>query len=133
MFGKRSGETLSNSRIDTLLGEATTIRGNLHSTGVVRIDGTLEGQVDHDGIPVVGPKGRIIANVRARGMTVAGEVRGDVEVEGTLELLPGAALHGDIRCAHLVIREGAVFEGRCQMEDPQGNTAQNLTPQKQES
>ncbi|MCG0238446.1 MAG: polymer-forming cytoskeletal protein [Firmicutes bacterium] len=117
MFRKRAGETLRYSRIDTVLGEGTVIRGNLQSTGVVRIDGTLEGQVDHDGILLVGPKGRVIANVRARGMSVAGEVHGDVEVEGTLELLSGAVLRGDIRCAHLVIREGAVFEGRCHMQE----------------
>ncbi|MFO7171756.1 MAG: polymer-forming cytoskeletal protein [Bacillota bacterium] len=117
MFRKRAGETLRYSRIDTVLGEGTVIRGDLQSTGVVRIDGTLEGQVDHDGILLVGPKGRVIANVRARGMSVAGEVHGDVDVEGTLELLSGAVLRGDIRCAHLVIHEGAVFEGRCHMHE----------------
>ncbi len=122
MFGKRTGDTLKYNRVETVIGEGTEIRGNIQSSGVVRIDGYLEGDVDHQGELVVGPKGRVHANVRSREMAVAGEVRGDVLVVGKLEILASGKLFGDIQCGHLVIQEGAVFEGRSQMQEDAGKS-----------
>lgn len=112
---KPTADSLNYGKIETVIGEGTEIKGTIESSGVVRVDGYLEGTIHHSGDLIVGPKGRIDANVKSKGLAMAGEVRGQVEVEGKLELLPGARLHGDVKCGHLVVHEGALFQGRSQM------------------
>ncbi|HWI63836.1 MAG TPA: polymer-forming cytoskeletal protein [Symbiobacteriaceae bacterium] len=117
VFGaaKKTADSLGYDKVQTIIGEGTEIKGTIQATGVVRIDGTLEGTILHDGDLIVGPKGRVIADIRSKGLAVAGEVRGNVETEEKLELLPGARLYGDIKCGHLVVHEGAMFHGRSLM------------------
>ncbi|MFZ5823766.1 MAG: bactofilin family protein [Bacillota bacterium] len=125
MFGKSkkpTADSLNYGKVETVIGEGTEIKGTIESSGVVRVDGYLEGTVHHNGDLIVGPKGRIVANIKSKGLAMSGEVRGEIDVEGKLELLPGARLHGDVKCGHLVIHEGAVFHGRSNMA-PANDTA----------
>jgi cytoskeletal protein CcmA (bactofilin family) len=46
---------------------------------------------------------------------VAGEVNGDVTVEQKLEIVSSGKVNGNIQCENLVIGEGAVFHGNCEM------------------
>lgn len=118
VFGKGkkpTADSLSYGKVETVVGEGTQIKGTIQSMGVIRIDGYLEGNLDHQGDLIVGPKGRIHAGVRSKALASAGEIKGNVEVEGKLELLPGAYLEGDVRCGNLVIHEGARFVGRSHM------------------
>lgn len=121
MFGsgkKPTADSLNYGKVETVIGEGTEIKGTIESSGVVRVDGYLEGSITHNGDLIVGPKGRIVANVKAKGLAMSGQVKGDIQVEGKLELLPGARLEGDIRCGHLVVHEGALFQGRSNMGAP---------------
>jgi cytoskeletal protein CcmA (bactofilin family) len=117
VFGaaKKTADSLGYDKVQTIIGEGTEIRGTIQATGVIRIDGTLEGSIVHQGDLIIGPKGRVTADIRSKGLAVAGEVRGNVETDDKLELLPGARLYGDIRCGHLVVHEGAMFHGRSLM------------------
>lgn len=124
MFGRRQGDTAQSGRVQTVIGEGTEIRGTIRSTGVMRIDGFLEGTLEHAGELVVGPQGRLVAKVRAKSLALAGEIRGDVQVEGKLELLETARLHGNISAAQLVVHEGAVFEGRSERNGQVSRTSQ---------
>ncbi|HYG59899.1 MAG TPA: polymer-forming cytoskeletal protein [Symbiobacteriaceae bacterium] len=103
------------SKVQTIIGEGTEIKGSIQATGVARIDGTLEGSIDHAGDLIIGPKGRVLAEIRSKNLAVAGEVRGNAHVEQKLELLPGARYYGDVRMGCLVIQDGAMFYGRSQM------------------
>jgi cytoskeletal protein CcmA (bactofilin family) len=117
VFGstKKTADSLNYGAVQTIIGEGTEIKGSIQANGVVRIDGFLEGTIQHQGDLIIGPKGRVVADIRSKGLAVAGEVRGNIDVEGKLELLPGARLFGDIRCGHLVVHEGATFQGRSVM------------------
>ncbi|MGE5675751.1 MAG: bactofilin family protein [Mycobacterium leprae] len=116
MFGtKKAPAVVQPGKVQSIVGEGTQIRGTIHSCGVVRIDGLLEGSIEHDGELIVGPKGKVVATVKSTDLALAGELHGDVQVEGRLELLSGAQLYGDIRCGHLVVHDGALFHGRSLM------------------
>lgn len=121
---KATTDSLSYGKVETLIGEGTQIKGSFQSSGVVRVDGFLEGTIEHDGDLIIGPTGRIQATVKARSLAMAGEIQGDVEVAEKLELLPGAHLKGDVRCGHLVIHEGARFHGRSLMSEADLSTPQ---------
>lgn len=127
---KPTADSLNYGKVETIIGEGTEIKGTIESSGVVRVDGYLEGTVHHTGDLIIGPKGRVMANVKSKGLAMSGEVTGEVQVEGKLELLPGARLNGDIKCGHLVIHEGATFRGRSHMGEGEALTARNETGHK---
>lgn len=114
MFGK-SKSTLGLNRVDTIIGEGTHLKGTVQSTGVLRIDGLFEGHIDHGGELVVGPAGQVIATVKAKAMAIAGEVRGEVAVQHKLEILSSGRMIGDVHSGHLIVHEGATFQGRSLM------------------
>lgn len=140
MFGRRSNNTLQQGRIQTLIGHGCEIRGTIQSTGVVRVDGRLVGTVQHAGTLIIGPKAKVEANIHAKALAIAGEVKGDLTVEGRLELLSSARVHGSIRCGTLVVHEGAVFLGRSAMGEartddearPDGKPSHAETPEQDE-
>jgi cytoskeletal protein CcmA (bactofilin family) len=113
--GRSKDDSLGYTKVQTIIGEGTAIKGSINSNGVMRIDGTLEGTIEHLGQLVIGPKGRLLANVKAESMAIAGEVRGDVIVKDKLELLSTARLFGDVRCGQLIVHPGAVFQGQSRM------------------
>jgi cytoskeletal protein CcmA (bactofilin family) len=113
MFGKRS------HKLETIVGEGTRILGQVSVKGTIRVDGILEGDVQADWV-VVGETGKILGNIRSRGVVVGGSVEGNIEAVETMELMGNAAMTGEIRTPKLAISEGAVFDGRSRMKDETG-------------
>ncbi|HVB08830.1 MAG TPA: polymer-forming cytoskeletal protein [Bacillota bacterium] len=97
-----------------MVGSQTEFQGKVAGSGSIRIDGRLQGEVDVEGDAYVGQDGVVIADVRARDIVIAGEVRGNVHAAGRLELLPTSRLFGDIHAVRLAIADGAMFRGNCQ-------------------
>lgn len=116
MFGRKEAEGALLERVETILGRGTEFRGTLVSSGVVRIDGKLEGEINHSGELFIGETAVVSANVKAKLITIAGQVKGNVDCEGRLELVPSGRLYGDIKVGHLIIAEGAVFQGASVMQ-----------------
>jgi len=106
-------------KIDTIIGRDAHIKGTVTATGLIRIDGRVEGEVLHQGDVAIGESGNVAADIKARNVTIAGTVTGNVEASGKLELLGSARLTGDIVVASLVIGEGALFKGSSEMKAPE--------------
>lgn len=105
MFGKNS------KKLDTIIGEGSEFKGEMIVKETIRIDGFLEGDVRADWV-IVGERGRIAGNVRARGTVVGGTVEGNVDADEIVELKHKSRVIGEIRAARLAVAEGAVFEGQ---------------------
>lgn len=114
MFGAKRN-TSSNEEVETIVGKDTQFKGSINAKGSVRIDGSVEGEIVCSATAVVGQTGNISAQIKAVNATIAGVVKGNVEIAERLELLPTAKLYGDIKVGALVIGEGAVFKGACEM------------------
>lgn len=104
--------------IRTIVGEGSTITGELRFTDGVRIDGEVHGDViaDTSGGPapslvVIGEKARIEGKVRAGHVIINGEVSGAVESDELLELQPSARIDGDVRYEALEMHKGASISG----------------------
>ena len=124
MFGKGS------QKLETIVGNDTRIAGKVSVKGTIRIDGTVEGDVQADWV-VVGETGKILGNTRTRGMVVGGSVEGNIEATETVELREKATMAGEIQAPKLAISEGAVFDGRARMKDiaePAGIQEGNVLP-----
>lgn len=109
MFGKKQ------PRLETIIGPETTLQGELNTTGTVRIDGTLEGNVNA-GWVIIGEKGSIKGDVTSKGMVVGGKINGNIRSGDVVEIKHKGEVFGEIYTTNLIIMEGAVFEGRSYMQ-----------------
>jgi len=111
------------SRLDTLIGNGTILEGTLTSRESICIEGTVRGKVLCEGSVIVGPKGRVDADIYAETVLVGGEVNGNIVSKSKLEITTNGKLRGDIKTGSLIIAEGVLFEGKCQMmtEDHSSN------------
>jgi cytoskeletal protein CcmA (bactofilin family) len=110
MFGKTKQPA-----IRTLIGEGTIIRGELHFSDGLRVDGEIHGDVIADSsrpsILVVSDKARVVGQVKAGHVIVNGSIEGPITAEQLLELQPKAVILGDVRYLALEIHQGARVDG----------------------
>lgn len=125
MFGSKRNTGFS-EEVETIVGKDTQFTGSIHAKGSVRIDGKLEGEIVSSATAVVGQTGNVSAQITAVNATIAGTINGNMDIAERLELLPTAKVYGDIKVGVLIIGEGAVFKGACEM------TRNNETNKKKE-
>jgi cytoskeletal protein CcmA (bactofilin family) len=111
MFGRKTKST-----IDSLIGAATSIEGNVHFKGGLRIDGRVKGDViaeaDEISMLVISEHARVEGEVRVAHLLVNGEVIGPVYSSELLELQPKARITGDVQYKALEMHGGAVVSGK---------------------
>ncbi len=107
----------SSDKVDTVIGANSMIKGDLHSRGTLRVDGTVEGNIRADASVIVGEKGVVKASIMASQVIIGGTVHGNVHGRERVEVLSTGRLYGDVTTAasKFVVAEGVVFEGRCTM------------------
>ncbi len=104
------------NRLDTLIGSGTIIEGTITSKESVCIEGTVRGgKIITEGSVIVSEKGRVDADIFADMVMLGGEVNGNIVSRNKLEITTKGKLRGDIKTGSLVIAEGVIFEGKCQM------------------
>lgn len=102
----------SPARAGSSLSRGTTISGQLHFEGSVRIDGNLDGEIDGEEI-TIGESGVVTAQICAESIVVCGKVEGDITATDRIEIRATAKVTGNLTAPRLIIQEGAIFQGRC--------------------
>ena len=115
MFGRKKNH-VPQKQIDSLIGSATTISGDITFTGGLRVDGVVKGFI-HSGSEepstlVVSEKATVIGEIRVSHIVIDGTVNGPVNATEYLELLPNARITGDVSYRTLEMQVGAVIDGR---------------------
>ncbi len=100
----------------TVIGHGTLIRGNLASTDPVEIRGTLEGDCQTSASCFVREGARVLGNIDAAALLVAGEVDAGVLRADKVEIRASAKVAATIRARVVAIADGAVYEGEVEME-----------------
>lgn len=94
------------------IGKSVVVKGELSGSEDLYLDGEVEGSVELRGHSlIVGPNGRVRANVHARDVVVHGKVDGNIRGTERVELKKSAILVGDIFTQRVVIEDGAFFKG----------------------
>jgi len=104
-----------------LISSGTDITGDVKSSGDLRIDGTLNGNLNTRGKVVIGPTGRVNGEVICKNSEVSGTVEGKITVYQLLILKVSSKIFGDIVTSKLSIEPGAIFSGNCKMSDNETN------------
>jgi cytoskeletal protein CcmA (bactofilin family) len=99
-------------RIDVTIGESATFTGEIRCEASVRIDGVIEGgRIETLGNVIIGPNARVLADIKAKTVSVSGAYKGDL-VAHRVELLEGGRMWGEIRVASFLLDEGAYMHGQ---------------------
>lgn len=104
-----------------LISNGTDITGDVKSSGDIRIDGSLTGNLNTKGKVVIGQTGKVNGEVICKNSEVSGIIEGKIVVNQLLILKASSKIFGDIVTSKLSIEPGAVFSGNCKMSDNENN------------
>jgi cytoskeletal protein CcmA (bactofilin family) len=104
-----------------LISNGTDITGDVKSSGDIRIDGSLTGNLNTKGKVVIGQTGKVSGEVICKNSEVSGTIEGKIVVNQLLILKASSKIFGDIVTSKLSIEPGAVFSGNCKMSDNDNN------------
>ena len=113
MFGHKRKETIPET-IETVIGPTANFVGDLKSDGGVQLEGMLEGSLETAGNLVVGEKSRIIANITAHNVSIAGAIKGNI-MANRVEVLSTGQVWGDITVNSFLLDEGGFVQGQINM------------------
>jgi cytoskeletal protein CcmA (bactofilin family) len=100
---------------NSLIGTGTTITGDIVSSGDVRIDGVLKGNIRGAAKILIGQEGLVEGDVEGLQADILGRVNGKIKVKELLNLRGKAIINGDIRATKLQVEPTVTFNGKCHM------------------
>ena len=93
------------------------ITGDVDTSGVLKVDGEINGSITGARQVLLGRGGTVRGNVVAGEVVVGGHVEGAVSATERLELQVTATINGDIETRSIVVLEGARINGVVRMTD----------------
>ena len=100
---------------NNLIGNGTTIKGEIIATGDIRIDGTIIGTMRSTGKIVIGQQGIVEGEMICNSADISGRVKGIVRVDELTSLKSTSRLEVELYTKQLFIEVGAIFTGKCDM------------------
>lgn len=115
MFGKGK-QKVKATQIDTLIGDTTTLKGDLFFSGGLHVEGKVEGNIKTDetnesALLILNENGVIEGNVEVPNMVINGTVKGDLHASGHVELASNAKIHGNVYYNLVEMAVGAQING----------------------
>ena len=93
------------------------ITGTIKFDGSMRIDGKVDGEIITDnGDLVIGETGTVNADINTKSAIIEGRVDGKITASNKVVLKQKAHLIGNLQAKTLVVEEGVVFVGRCNVK-----------------
>ncbi len=123
--------------IDEVINIEAGMEGSLKFNSPInlKISGRFEGELETKGILIIGEKADVKAKtIKGDTITIAGRIKGDIISSKRLELSATARVIGNVEAPILVIQEGAMLKGDCQMpvEDEKGERKESPSKKKEE-
>jgi len=103
----------------SIISTGVEIKGNLNSAGSIRIDGKVSGNITSQQDIIFGKKAEIKGEINGVNITIGGNIDGKITSGGKIILEESAIVRGDLQAKILVVNEGAYFEGKSQMYQPE--------------
>ena len=119
--------------IKAYLGEDTVFSGTLSFNGVVRIDGKMDGEVHTDDTLIVGENGVLEADISAGTVICRGKIKGTIKASKRIEIHTNSEVVGNISAPALLVENGAIFDGNCDMTGNDGKIIKLVQNEETES
>jgi cytoskeletal protein CcmA (bactofilin family) len=99
----------------TIIAAGTTLKGDISSNGDIRIDGSLQGNIQCQAKVVIGSNGSVEGDISGQQADIMGKVTGTIKVKELLQLKGGSHVSGNLYAGKLQIEPSANFNGQCHM------------------
>jgi cytoskeletal protein CcmA (bactofilin family) len=138
MFNNKSKSETTETVVPTgsasLIGSGTSLKGDITSSGDLRIDGTLVGNIICSAKVIIGANGVVEGDVAGVTADIMGKVSGTIKVKELLQLKSNCQVNGNIHSAKLQIEPAANFNGQCHMihEAPVSTTSSKSSSVKED-
>lgn len=98
-----------------LIGNGTTIKGDIESNGDIRIDGRLIGSLKSNGKVTIGQTGILEGDLTCKQAEISGTIKGTISTEELTALKATSKVEVELITKQLLIEVGAQFTGKCVM------------------
>jgi|SRR5665647_1160396 len=112
---QNQGITVNSNVAETIIGPETKYQGTVTTSKTIRIDGVFEGEIKSSGPVIVGETGKFSGTMDCKSLSLSGLVEGNATVSEKLECTSQAILKADINVKDLILANGAIFDGKCNM------------------
>ncbi len=99
----------------TIIGSGTSLKGDITSSGDLRIDGNLVGNIICSSKVIIGANGVVEGDISGQQADIMGKVSGTIKVKELLQLKSNCLVNGNLYSAKLQIEPAASFNGQCHM------------------
>ncbi len=106
---------MSNGTQQSILTNEVEVKGTIKSSGSVRMDGKLEGDLVCQGDATLGKGATQKGTVNANSVTVEGTINGTITAKDKIEMKSTAHITGDIKSRRLAVEDGVTFIGKCEV------------------
>ncbi len=100
-----------NTKIEVVIGEHSSIDGNITAEGSVCINGKVKGDIQTKGAVIISLSAIIDGNINGKSVDLHGQCNGNIMTEGSVAIYAGAHMLGDVRCESINAMAGSTFEG----------------------
>lgn len=120
MFSKKVSNTRGSKTL-TIIAEGVKIEGKLYSSGSIRIDGAVSGDIIAEKELIIGKEGKVEANIKTANAVIAGMFKGDMIASGEVEITSTGKFLGNLtqKDALLTIDKGGLFKGKSIISEDQ--------------
>jgi len=120
MENKMEENTVSQS----VISKEMKITGTIDSSGSLRFDGKLDGELNCSGNVTIGKDADVKGNLNASSVIIGGTVNGNVTAKDKIEMKASARVTGDIKSKRLSVEDGVTFVGKSEVNP----SAENIAP-----
>jgi len=114
MFNKDKRK--KSTRLDTLIGQNTHIKGDISFSGGLRIDGTVTGNIqatgDEDSALTLSEQGTLEGEIKVPNIIINGTIIGNIYSSEHIELAPKAKIKGNVYYNLLEMAMGSKVNGQ---------------------
>ena len=106
------------------------IVGDVETSGVLKIEGTVQGSIRGARQVMVGRSGVVQGDIQAEEVILGGRVVGTVTATERVEIQANSVIEGDVHTRSIVVFEGGLLNGnvRMDMASAKGATSTQVTP-----
>ncbi len=132
MFNSKDNNTKSNNtstgntkKGHTLLGEGTTINGDISFSGMLILDGTITGSItgsQNDDVLTISESGLIEGKINVANIVVNGKIKGDISSSGKVEVASKANIEGNVYYRTIEMNTGSRINGQLIYQDDKKNS-----------
>ena len=105
---------IDEDKLSGFLDAGTVFDGTMKFRGSFRIDGEFKGKIESDAVLIIGPKGKVEADLNVSHVIINGSFSGNINASEKVEVNKEGRVVGIIVSPKLVIEEGAFIDAQCQ-------------------